>query len=162
MHGHLRGRRRHSRRHIEREISPVPERILDVVPEYPQVEHVAADVKQPAVQEHRREDRRDGTRKLAGDRAGTGEAARRRAELEHDRFRGPGVTAHADRDLVEKGKDVQSDQADGDVRQALARDVVLERNHQRVGWRTTMLGRIRYRSAARATSWAVTASSARA
>ena len=33
------------------------ERVLDVVAEDPQVQHVAGDVEQPAVQEHRREDR---------------------------------------------------------------------------------------------------------
>src|SRR5215470_17613933 len=84
------------------------------------------------------------------------------AELEHDRFGGPRVAAHSDGGLIEEDKHVQGDEAERDERKGLARDVVLERDHQRMGWSTTMLGRVRYRSAARETSWTVTASSARA
>src|SRR5262249_20839976 len=57
---------------------------------------------------------------------------------------------------------IQPDETDGDERKALARDVVPEQDHQRVGCSTTMLGRFRYRSAARAPSSAVTSWSARA
>ena len=80
-----------------------------------------------------------------------------------DRFRGPHVPAEADRRLVEVDQDVQPDQTDRDVRNGRAGNVVLEGNHQRaVGWSTTIVGRVKYRSAARATSSTVTASIARA
>src|SRR6516165_10327951 len=147
---------------MERQIACVSQRVLDVVAEDPQVEHVAADVQQPAVQEHRGEDRGDRARKISGHPARAGEPARRRAELEHDRFGGPRVAAHSDGGLIEEDEHVQGDEAERDERKGLARDVVLERDYQRMGWSTTMLGRVRYRSAARETSWTVTASSARA
>ena len=163
MHRNLRQRRRHTGQEIESEETPVPEGVLDVVAEDPQVEHVAGDVEQPAVHKHGREDRHDRMRELAEYRAGAGDPARYNSKLEDERLGRPRVAAHPDRGLVKEDENVQSDQAEGHERDAAVRDVVLERDHRWVvGWSTTTVGWVRYRSAARATSAAVTASIARA
>jgi hypothetical protein len=46
-------RRRHPAEQIEREEPAMAARVLDVVPEHPEIEHVAGEVHEPAVQEHR-------------------------------------------------------------------------------------------------------------
>ena len=96
MDDDLREGRRHAGDEVEDEEAPVPESVFDVVAEDPQVEHVAGDVEQAAVHEHRGEDRRERRRKIPGDRAGAGHPARNRAELEDERFRRP-LAVHADR-----------------------------------------------------------------
>jgi len=45
--------------HVEDQVADVPQTILHVVPEDPQVPHVADEVKPPAVQEHGREERQE-------------------------------------------------------------------------------------------------------
>src|SRR5205085_11012806 len=55
----MRERRGNAARDIEDCVADVTEAVLDVVAEDPEVEHVAADVQETAVQEHRREHRHD-------------------------------------------------------------------------------------------------------
>src|SRR5436190_1151503 len=80
--------------------------VLDVVPEDPQVQHVARDVEEAAVQEHRGEDRHDRRRELARHRTVPGDTARDGSELEDERLRRARVAIHPDRGLVEKDEDV--------------------------------------------------------
>jgi hypothetical protein len=45
---------------VEHQEAAMPQVVLDIVPEHPKVEHVAGQVHQPAMQEHRREHGRRG------------------------------------------------------------------------------------------------------
>ena len=106
---------------------------------------MAGDVKQPAVEEHRREHRDRGVRKRVRNAARSGQAARNRAELEDELFGGlrrAGLPTASEGELIEEDEHVQDDDADGDEREARARDVVLERDHSR-GRRMTLVGRTR-------------------
>ncbi len=70
----------------------MPEGVLDVVAEDPQVEHVAADVEEAAVQEHRREYRQHGRRELHGHAARLDQAARDKTELQDELLAAAGST----------------------------------------------------------------------
>ena len=88
--------------------------VLDVVAEDPQVQHVAADVHQPAVQEHRRDERDQ--RELGGNQA-VGEDER--------------LPAGAERELIREHQHVQHDDADRDHRRRSGRNDVAQGNHRR-------------------------------
>jgi len=51
--------RREAAEQVEEEVARVPHAVLDVVAEDVEVEHVAAEVEEAAVQEHRRKERQD-------------------------------------------------------------------------------------------------------
>ena len=57
LHDRLRERRGDAAQQVEHEEAAVAHPVLDVVAEDPEVQHVAADVQQAAVQEHRGEHR---------------------------------------------------------------------------------------------------------
>ena len=56
----MRERGGHTGEDVEENIARVPHRILDVVTEDPEVEHVADQMHEPAVKKHAREDAQDG------------------------------------------------------------------------------------------------------
>src|SRR5690242_4632360 len=108
----------------EEEADPA-ERILNVVAEDPEEEHVSADVKPARVHEHRREDavvpgevigRHEAWIARAGKRAGVV------AVMQH-------LLVHARLPLPVPHGNVGGDQPDRDDREAPRRDVVLERYH---------------------------------
>ena len=71
-------RRGDAARQIEQQVADVPEHILDIVPEDPQEQHVAADMQPARVEEHAGEDRRPG-RQPTGASARPAAAPRRTA-----------------------------------------------------------------------------------
>ena len=66
------------------------QRVLDIVAEDPQVEHVASDVKESSVEEHRREHGDHRWRKALGGHTMPGEAAGHQPELEDKVLGGTG------------------------------------------------------------------------
>jgi hypothetical protein len=141
----LRDRRRDARQEIEDEESPVPQRILDVVAEDPQIEHVADDVHRvERVHEHRGEDRHQRAREIVQPGAGAGEPARHRAELEDERFR-RSIPSDAEGHLVEVDQHVEHDEGDRHQRHGAAGDVVAQRDHcvAPAGRSTITVGRAR-------------------
>src|SRR5207247_2287161 len=88
-------------------------RVLDVVAEDPEVEHVPADVEQAAVEKHRGEDRDEGGWELVGRRAAPAEPARDRPELGDERLDDAGrlrLGAHAEGRL---GEDLEEREVPG-------------------------------------------------
>jgi hypothetical protein len=102
-------------------------RVLDVVPEHPEIEHVAREVHQAAVQEHRADQRgaRGNDRELGRQLRLVEENRRDEAEAV-DRS---GALACAERGLPEVHQDAGRDQADRDDRRPLGRVVVVDGEH---------------------------------
>jgi endonuclease/exonuclease/phosphatase (EEP) superfamily protein YafD len=141
-HWHLRARigqrlgerRRHPAGEIEREEAAVAADVLDVIPEDPEIEHVAGQMHQAAVQEHRAEqrgagrDHREVRRQL---RVGEQECWDEAEAVDRG---GPGL--RPERHLPEIDQDAGGDQRDRDDRQAAGRIVVVDRKHRAFmpGW----------------------------
>src|SRR5262249_7141754 len=139
------------------------EGVLDGRSEDPQVQHVAAQMEDTAVKEHRRDDGQGRRWRVRGDPAQAREPARGDPELA-DEVRGRALPAwprgHLQGELIAEDDDVQGDERQGDERQRPSANVVLEGDHGR-GLTTTVVGCSRYRRATRVTSRPLTASSAR-
>ena len=122
-------RRQHAAREIEDEEAQPAERLLDVVAEHEQEDHVAEQVAPAAVQEHV-VTRVSFGRQRAGRMDLADQRRRRRAERGDDRMPGRAVG----RDLDEEDQDIERDQPPGRERlhRQLERVVVVQRkNHSR-------------------------------
>ena len=136
-HRHVRGRvggdvRSGGRRaadQVEGEKARVAGRVLDVVAEDPEKDHVAEQVQHPAVQEHRGRDRQAGREHRRGVRRRPGELGRHRAE---DRDEGRAVL-ETEPELVEEDQDVRADERDRHPREGPGRDGVSQRYHEGSG-----------------------------
>jgi hypothetical protein len=109
--------------HVEEEEARAPERVLDVVPEDPQRQHVEPEVKEPPVQEHRGQDRerwRDHVPPL--DVLEGEDLVRDRAAAEHRAL-------EPDVELPQEEEDVRRDERVRQQRGPLGGGVVLERDH---------------------------------
>jgi len=106
-------------REIEEEVSGVPEAILDVVAEDPEVEHVPAEVQPPAVKKHRHEHGDDVRQQRAGQ---VPETRRNEGDVEQHR-----LDLRPEGDLPEKHQHVDDDEDDVDHRRGASRVVVSER-----------------------------------
>jgi hypothetical protein len=111
---------------IPEEKADVPERVLDVVAEDPEEEHVAEDVRPAGVHEHPREDA------LV---PGQGVEAGRKVAGPVERARVVAVAEHVDRharpaQLPEPDEEVRNDQADRDVRGRATWDAVAQGKHR--------------------------------
>src|SRR5262245_21333051 len=129
---HLRERGDDARHQIEDQKSAVTQGVLDVVAEYPQVQHVAADVQEAPVQEHRREDGEDRWEDRCPGLAGSGKPAGHEPELQDEIMRGPGPFSRCrslERQLVEEQKNVHRDQRDRDEGSGEARYIVFQGKH---------------------------------
>ena len=116
----LRGGRGHSCRKVEEEVAEAAERVLDVVPEDPEEEHVPDDVRPAPVREHRREDVR--RPRVADAVAGSLRLAGEETELEHGLLE----VGHL---VEEPDRCVDRDQPDRDEREPTRADVVVEGEH---------------------------------
>jgi hypothetical protein len=122
-HPCLQGARGQACREVEEQIADPPERVLHVVPEDPEKQHVHGDVVPPAVREHgRHRVRRPGQ---AGRGAGPVDLTGLVAELV-DR---PVDVGHL---VGEPDGDVHADEGDGDRRERSGGQLVLERKHVRL------------------------------
>ena len=119
----LGGRRRQAGEQVEGQEAAAPQRVLDVVPEDPEREHVAGQVHQAAVEEHAGED---------GE--GRRDDVARPDVLEGEELVGDGA-AHQDRvreaggELPAEGRQVGRQDGPGDDRDLLAGDVVAQGKH---------------------------------
>src|SRR5215471_11357712 len=129
---HLRERGDKARRQIEDQKSTVTQGVLDVVAEDPQVEHVAADVQEAPVQEHRRENGEDRRKDRCPGLARSGEPAGHEPELQDEIMRGPGPFRRRrslERQLVEEQENVHGDQCDRNEGSSEARYIVFQGKH---------------------------------
>src|SRR6185369_14865463 len=121
----LRERRHDSAGEVEREVRQPTQPVLDVVSEDPQIEHVRADVEQPAVQEHAREDGRDGSRDIPA----PGQVRGDQPVGEEQAVETPVAVGRLDRELDEEHREADGDEADRDHRPAASRIGVTEGDH---------------------------------
>ena len=123
----MRERRQETAHQVEDEEAGVSHRVLDVVAEDPEVEHVAGQVHEAAVQEHAREERQGGGNGCDRGRelVGSEDHGRNHAELVNEELGGAG----RERKLVHEHESVGRDQTHGEERSGPGRVIVPQRNH---------------------------------
>src|SRR5688572_23315567 len=123
-HRRLCRHREHASEDVEDDEPRPPERVLDVVPEDPEEEHVPQQVEPVRVQEHGREEGDE--RALAAGRARALHLAGPEREVVEG---GEEALAVAGSLVEDEDEDVRGDQGHGDDRKAPRREVVPEREH---------------------------------
>src|SRR5581483_6278051 len=134
----LRQCRRRAAEEVKEDEPRVAHRVFHVVSEYPEIKHIADQVKKAAMQEHGSEYRRYRRDEIVvGRQALTAEKCRRdHAEARYRRLESP----LAERELPEKNDRARNDQRDIDDRRRPTRHIVAQRNHDAAPPAKTVLG----------------------
>ncbi len=134
LHDGVRQAGDHPARDVEQQEPDVPHRVLDVIAEHPQEQHVGADVHDIAVKEHVGQQRRPRRQVLEADRQGRRAGCQRCGKQpgRHDAETCHRLHPHA-RDLQQEDREVEDDQADCHVLEAnSAQRIVVVDGHEHV------------------------------
>jgi hypothetical protein len=116
-------RRGNSGGNVKDEKAPMAHGVFDIISEHPEVEHVAAEMHQPAMQEHRRHQRQKGEDIGVGGK----KPVRRKGEGKHGKL----VLALAECDLPDEHQHADRDHCPGDEGRPVRRVVVRNWDHGR-------------------------------